>query len=80
MKKLLVEDYTVDDQLATEISLRLSSHFMYGTYNFNPERMVEDICQEYNLELVEIRHPDIILKNAAGKTLNLKVSEENYGY
>lgn len=80
MKKLLVDESALDAQTTADISLRLSSHFMYGLYEFNPERMVEDVCKEYNLELVELVHPKYILKNAAGNTIELLVSEENYGY
>lgn len=80
MKKITVSESELDEQTTVNISLQLTSHFMYGLYDFDPEKMVEDICREYNLELVAIHHPHITLKDDEGNTVKLLVSEENYGY
>jgi len=80
MKKLLVSDSNIDTEVTNEISLQLSSHHAYGLYNFDPERMVEDVCRKFNLTLSTISHPKFILEDANGRELTLLISEENYGY
>lgn len=80
MKKLLVSESSLPTQITNDISLQLSSHHMYGLYDFDPERMVNDVCARFDLEVEEIFHPKFILKNSRGDSITLLMSEENYGY
>jgi len=78
MKKIIVAESDLEEQKTIEIELELTSHFAYGLYEFNPERMIEDISRKHNLFLESITHPFFNLKNSENKKLILKFVEEHY--
>ena len=78
MKKIVVAESQINEEDRINIELELTSHFAYGLYEFNPERMVEDISHKYKLTLDSIMHPFFNLTDSEGNELKLKFVEENY--
>lgn len=73
MKKIIVESSELSEEITNNVSFKLTSHFMYGLYEFNPERMIDDLCHDYNLNIQGINPPYTHLVDDQGKNLILKI-------
>jgi len=81
MKKLLVTDVDmIDSGTVDKVQEYLSLQMSYGLYDFNTERLVDDVCRHFNLKVVGTAHPEIYLGDEAGGTLTLTFKDEYLGY
>jgi len=78
MKKLLVEKSELDEQTTTNIQIQLTSHHMYGLYDFNPEKMIDDLSRNYKLKQTNVNHPLFFLKDENNKEIILKLVTDDY--
>ena len=79
MKKLIVRDSELDDSLTQQIELHSTMQIAYGLYEFNRDKLVDDICRIFKLTKVGEEPPVFILRNEEGKTLSLEMVEEYFG-
>ena len=81
MKKLLVTDVDmIDSDIVNKVQEYLSLQMSYGLYDFDTERLVEDVCRHFDLKRIGDSHPEIYLGDEAGGTLTLTFKDEHLGY
>lgn len=79
MKKLLVHDSELEEGLTQEIELYSTMQMAYGLYEFNRDKLVDDICRQFNLSKVGEEPPIFIVQDEGGRTLSLIMKEEHFG-
>ena len=76
MKKLTVQDSELDQSLTQEIELFSTMQFAYGLYDFNAEKIIDDICRVFKLEFVGSEGNVHILQDGDERVMSLIFSEE----
>lgn len=79
MKKLLVYESELDEDLTNQIGLHSTMQMAYGLYEFNRGKLVDEICRVFKLEKVGEEPPLFILEDSEGKTISMIMVEENFG-
>jgi len=81
MKKLIVtETDKVEPLIASQVQEFLSIQASYGLYDFNTDRIIEDVCSHFKLKRTGGTYPEIYLSDAAGGTMTILFKEEYLGY
>lgn len=57
MKKLLVVQEETNSNLSQSISEFLSMQYNYGLYDFNTEKLLEDMSHKFKIKVAEINPP-----------------------
>lgn len=76
MKKLTVQESELDQSLTQEIELFSTMQFAYGLYDFNAEKIIDDICRVFKLKFVGTEGHVHILEDKDERILSLLFSEE----
>lgn len=79
MKKLVVHTSELDQELTNQIELHSTMQMSYGLYEFNRDKLVNELCRVFNLEMVGEEPPIFILQDKEGKTVSLIMKEEYFG-
>jgi hypothetical protein len=79
MKKLLVKESELDSTLSDEISLFSTMQLAYGRYEFNIEKIIDDICRIFKLTYVGSEGNVYILQDSDERMMSLVFSEEYHG-
>lgn len=80
MKKLLVISEKTDSEQSNIVSEFLSLQYNYGLYDFNVEKILEDLKNNYSLTVESIEIPYYTLKDKLGKQIVLEFSDDQFIY
>ena len=72
MERIVVHESSMPDDKTQEISELLSMQFSYGLYEFDRERVIEDLLARYRLTIHNIDPPDYTLEDEQGRSLTLR--------
>lgn len=78
MKKLVVHESEFEGSFNEELELFSTMHMSYGVFDFSTEKMVEAICRQFNLQLLEASHPTFELTDGE-RVISLIFKEEYFG-
>jgi competence transcription factor ComK len=79
MKKLLVSYSEVDQDITNNIELYSTMQMSYGRYDFNAEKIVNELCKVFGLTYVGTEATEHILQDKDEKVVRLIFSETYHG-
>ena len=79
MKKLLVHESELAQDLTDQIQLHSTMQMAYGLYEFNRDKLVDEICRIFKLSKIDSEPPLFTLEDSEGKTISLIMVEEYFG-
>lgn len=78
MKKLLLKESDLPTNTYFEINEVVASHFMYGIYDFDLEKIFRHLKSSYGLDVIMSEGNNTLLQDKNGKCLVVEMVEEHY--
>lgn len=76
MKKLIVVDEETNSKKASSVAEFFSLHFNYGLYDFDAEKLLQDVAEKYDVHVKNISLPYYDLEDNEGGKIKVMFKEE----
>lgn len=76
MKKLIVISESTTSNYQNNVAEYFSMQYNYGLYDFNAEKIIEDVCQAYNLKIKDINAPYYTLIDENNEVITALFTED----